>query len=241
MNEHLESQQADIPSQDMGLIRRIIGVFLSPSTTFAAVRERPAWVTPSIILLVIVLGMTVLMKPVIQKEQMVKAVQKMEERGLSQEQIDQAISKSQKVMNYTMYPAAVIFTFLNFLIGAAIWLFVVKTILGADAKYSQMIGVNVYRYFIPILGGAVKLPIILAKQTLNVHFSAAIFLSDAMKETFIYKLLAQVEVFNIWSIAVLCIGIAVVAKVDVKRVWPWVVLIYVLWYVVSIGLGTMFS
>ncbi len=239
MSEHVEPQNEVSVSQDMGLVKRIIGVFLSPSATFAAVRQRPNWLVPAIIIVLISLGQVHLMKPVIQKEQQTRIIEKMEEKGVPQEQIDNTLEKSMKAMNYTIYPTVVIVTFINFLIGAAIWFFVGRTILGADVKYAQMLGVNVYRYFITTLGGLIKLPIILAKQTLNVHFSLATFLPDAQKETFLYKFLAQVEVFNIWSIAVLCIGIAVVTRTDVKKIWPWVVILFVLWYVVSIGVGSL--
>ena len=133
---------------------------------------------------------------------------------MDQEQIDTAIERSQKVMGVMIYVGPVLFTFLMLAIGALIWMFVSNVILGGQTTFSQLLAVNVYRTFIVLLGSLIKLPIMLSQKTLNVHFSVAAFLPDASKDTLMYKLLAQLEVFNIWSIALLCIGIAIVGNHD---------------------------
>ncbi len=226
---------------EMGLIKRIIGIFTSPGQTFEAVRTKPNWLVPAIVLVVIGLAIMTVIRPVIQKEQMTKQQEMMEKRGMSQDQIDEAIEKGQKIGGIAMYPSAIIFSFLSFVVGAAVWLFLSNTILGGQAKFVQMLAVNVYREFVGTVGFLIKTPIILSKQTMNVHFSIATFLPEASKESFLYKLLAQVELFNIWSIAVLSIGIAVVGRFKVNSVWPWVAIIYLLWYAASSALGGLFG
>ena len=227
-------------NENIGFAKRLVGVFLSPTTTFNAVKKQPNWVVPLIVLLVISLAMTIALNPVIISEQTTKTIEKLEERGMNQEQIDEAVQKSQQFMNVSIYAFAVVGTFVVLLIGSLIWLFVSNTIMGGENKFAQLMGVNVYRYFIPTLGGIIKLPIMLSQKTLNVHFSLAAFMADASKDTFLYKMLMQVEVFNVWSIVVLCLGIAAVGNHNVKKVWPWVVGIYLAWYLITSGLSGLF-
>ena len=180
------------------------------------------------------------MQPVIVTESLQKQQEKMEERGMSQEQIDGIAERTQSWMKYTIMPSAVVVTIVGLLIGALIWLFVGNVILGGSAKFKQLFSINVFRSFIPILGGFIKLPIILNKQTLNVHFSLATFMSDALKDTFLYKALASVELFNIWSIAVLCIGVAVACKIKISKVWPIVVIVYAIYFIGQAALSSLF-
>jgi hypothetical protein len=83
------------------------------------------------------------------------------------------------------------------------------------------------------LGSIIKSPLILAKKTINIHFSIATFLPASSSDTFIYKLLSKVEIFNIWGIVVLCIGIAIIGRFNIKKVWPIVVGLYTAWYIIT--------
>ncbi len=228
-------------SQDMNLISRIINVFLAPSKTFQAVNEKPKWAVPLIISLLLTFGAMWLLTPVIMNEGKSAMEDKMLERGMTSDQIDRAVEQAQKIQKITIAPTTLVAGLVVTFIMAAIWLFISNTILGGAAQYTQMLGVVVYAGFIGLLGFLVKLPIMLSQQTMNVHFSLATFMSDTAKDTFLYKLLANIEVFNVWTIAVYAIGIAIVANLKVKNVWPWVLILTVLYWVAAAGLGSAFG
>ena len=118
---------------EMGFIKRIVGIFTSPGQTFEAVRTKPNWLAPTILIIVIALGSVAILGPVLKKEQMTRQQEMMEKRGMSQDQIDMAVEQGQKWMGYTLYPSVVIWTLISFLVGAAVWLFVSNTILGGQA------------------------------------------------------------------------------------------------------------
>ena len=239
MNETELTENAQSPQ--MGLLSRIVGVFTSPGRTAEAIGAKPNWLVPAIIIILLMLLFTYLAKPVIIQETVTRVQQMMESKGAAQDQIDTVLNRIQTSMGLRMFVGVMVTTALGIFIWAAIWLFISNIVLGAQASYAQMLGVNVYRYFITTIGLLIKLPIMLSKQTMNVHFSLATFLPDDQKTTFLYKMLMQVELFNIWAIVVLSIGIAVVSKLDTKKVWPWVVLVYVVWYVAQAALGSMFG
>ncbi len=229
------------PEGNVTMVQRIINVFTNPSVAFKAVKEKPRWVLPVIIVLVLTLIMMIFLNPIIVKEQKERTITAMEDRGMRQEQIDTALEQSQKFMKYFSLPLAIIGTLVSLLISAAVWMFVSKTILGGSSLYSQMLEVSAYSSLITSLGGFIKLPIMLQKETINVHFSLATFMPDSAKDTFMYKFLVNTDLFNIWSIVVLCIGIAVVSGLKVKKVWPVVVAIMVIWYLATAALGKVFG
>lgn len=237
MEEHVSATQ----NNSMGLIARIIGIFTSPGKTFLDIEARPAWLVPGIIILVLTLLFIFLADSVIIKESLEQQQIAMEKRGMTQEQIDEAAQRTAGFMKISIYGGAVVVTFISYFLWAAVLLFISNTILGGQAKYAQLLAVNVYRYFILMLGGFIKLPIILSKQTMNIHFSLATFMPDEQKTTFLYKLLAQIEFFNIWAVAVIAIGVGVMSRAGTKKSWPWVALVFVLWWVIQAGLGSMFG
>ena len=238
-----QTNQTSTPAQegDLNIVQRIINVFTNPSTTFKAVKARPSWLVPVIIVLALTLVITILLKPVILQEQRTRTIESMENRGMSQEQIEQALKQSGTIMKYAFFPSALIGVLISVLISAGVWLFVSNTLLGGTARYPHMLEVSAYSSIITSLGGIIKLPIMLQKETLNVHFSLATFISDSAKNTLLYKFLANTDLFNIWSIIVLCIGIAVVGGLKVKKVWPIVVILLVIWYIATAALGKLFG
>ncbi|RLD12292.1 hypothetical protein DRI50_09270 [candidate division KSB1 bacterium] len=225
----------------MNLIARIINVFVAPSKTFQAVSHKPKWAWPLIISLLLTFAAMWVLTPVVITDSKSTMEEKMLERGMSQDQVDNAVAQAAKYQKYSIAPTTFVAGLIMTFILAGIWLFVGNTVLGGSAKFAQMMGVIVYSGFIGLLGLLIKMPIMLSQQTMNVHFSLATFMADASKDTFLYKLLANVEIFNIWTIAVYAIGIAIVAKLKVKSVWPWVLILTVLYWAAAAGLGSAFG
>ncbi|MBN1561803.1 YIP1 family protein [candidate division KSB1 bacterium] len=241
MSHIAASPTSEDAKKNMNIFDRIWNVFVAPASTFKAVRENPKWVLPFIITLLITAGVMYFLTPVVIDEGRDKMIEQMEKRGVPDDQMERAIEQGTKMQKYTIAPMAAIGGAVVTLIIAAIWLFVSNVLVGGAARYAQLLGVVVYAGFIGILGFLIKLPIMLSQQTMNVHFSLATLMSDASKETFLYKMLANVELFNLWTIAVTSIGIAIIAGVKTKKVWPWVVLINVLYWVIAAAVGGAFG
>lgn len=237
MNEM--SRVSQTPQKDMNVLARIWNVFFSPVSTFKAVRVNPKWVTPFIISLVISAVATYFLTPVIMEESREKIFDSMQERGASDEQIESTVERTEKFQKYSIVPSAIIVGAILTFVLAGIWLFVTNVLAGGAATYAQVLGASIYAGFIGVLGFLIKMPIILSQRTMNVHFSFATFMSEASQDTFLYKLLAKIDLFTVWGMLVLGIGLAVVGGLKPKKVLPWVVLLYVLYWVVSIALSNL--
>jgi len=241
MNEETTSAQEDQPQQakQSGPIGRMIGVIFSPQLTFQNIARKPDWLVPFLLVIIVAGIMGYLMQPLILQQNRQVQQEKLEERGMSQEEIDQVLERS-SFIKYIIVPAGVVATAANLVITALIWLFIGNIILSSETDFKHVFSVSVYRSIIPVLGGLIKLPIILSKESLNVHFSPAIMMSDELKDTFLYKLLASLDLFNIWMIVVLCIGLAAVYKFKVNKVWPVVVILYAIYYLGAAAASSIF-
>ncbi len=219
----------------MEFISRFFNVFVSPRETFEAVRERPGWVVPFIIIILVTAGTTYFMTPLTVDMQRDLIENRMENMGASDQQIEEALERAEGNQIAGVVGGAVSVAIM-LLIGGLVWLFVGNTILGGEATFAQMMGVNVYRYFIMLVGMLIKLPIMLSQQSINIHFSLAkLFMDEASINTFMYKFLANIELFNLWSIAVLIIGIATVTRTTISKVWPWVAVLFLIYYLAVAG------
>ncbi len=227
-------------TKDMNIFSRIWNVFVAPASTFEAVKKSPKWVVPLILSLLIMGVAMFFLTPIVIEESKDKTAEQLEKRGMTdQTQIDQTLEQSAKVQKVVIAPSAVIAGAIFTFILAALWLFVSNVLAGGSAKYTQVLGVYAYTGFISLLGFLIKFPLIWSQKTMNIHFSPATFLADSSSDTFLYKVLAKLDLFSIWGMVVLGIGLAIVAGLKPKKVIPWVVILYVLWWVGSASLSNM--
>lgn len=226
---------APAPGAKMSIPKRLIGVFTNPTATFEDIKNKPEWIIAALIF-IIILSATMYIQfsdAGIIQEQKDLMMQKMEQRGSTQAQIEVAERMTDK-----MRPFIPIITIIQFFIGliiagSGVWLFVSNVVYGAKARYGHMLAVTSYTSLIVALGSLIKLPIMLSKHTSFVHFSAATFMSDAARNTFLYKfLMYSTDLFTIWIIALLSIGVATVSGAKVNKVWPVVVGINLVFYVI---------
>jgi len=235
MNQEMNAPVASSQAQP-GLIARMLNVFTNPQRTFQALKVKPDWIIPALIV-VVVMGLFGYVQTTHQglvETANEMARQKLEARNMTSEQIDQAMAMSEKFRKFSPLTTAVIPLVLLVFLGSGVWLFVSNTLMGAKASYPQMLAVTSYTLLISALGTLIKLPVMMANNNLFVHFSLATFMPDSARETFIYKfLMSATDLFSIWAMAVLSIGIAVICQLKVNKVWPIVVLVNLIVFAIS--------
>lgn len=224
------------PQPLSGLWARIINVFVNPQKTFQAVKVKPDWLVPVLIFAAVMglFGYIQMTDPGLVQAAKTLTMDKLEGKNLTAEQIDAALAMGDKFRVFTPIQS-VLFPLLMFVvIGAGVWLFIGNTLLGARARYGQMVSVTAYTLLITALGMLIKLPVMLSTSNLFVHFSLATFMPDSSRETFLYKfLMSATDLFSIWAMAVLSIGIAVICDLKINKVWPIVVVVNLLVFALS--------
>lgn len=227
--------------QNMNAMQRIFGVFFSPKNTFQDIDRKPTWVVPVALILAIVVAFTIITMPITMPEQMEKQREKMLERGMGDDQIDQIVASQEKIGKFIGPVGAVISTIIILLIFAGILIFVGNIVLGGKTTFKTMFSVYVHSSLIGMLGMLLSLPLIIQKQTANVHFSLALMLSEDQSKTILYNVLKAFGLFSIWQYVVLAIGFAVIYKFSMKKAGIAMVVLFLIYVGFSVAMAQIFG
>ena len=227
--------------EEPGVVQKIIGIFTSPAKTFASLDVNPAWIVPVVIISIINLIFIFVAGDVILNETLQQQEQAMMERGADPDQIEQTLSATESFMKYFSPVTAIVFPLIFLIIVAGIFMFVGNVILGGSSTFKKVFSVTCWSWLILSLYGLIILPLVVAKQTMQVNFSLATFMSEELRKTFLYQLLAKIDIFYIWWLAVYSIGLAVIYKMKTQKVAVAVAAVYTIYAVVASALAGLFS
>jgi len=226
--------------KEPGVLSKIIGVFISPRKSFESVDRKPNWVAPVVILLLFSLVASFAIMDVAVSERMEEQREKMIERGMSPTDADAALEKGMAIGKIAGYVFAPVGTVVTLLIVAGVLLFAGNVLLGGESTFKKAFAMYSYASLIGVLGFLLKIPLILQKQTMNVHFSLATFLPADQSKRFVYLLLSKVEIFSLWQLAVVCIGMGVIYHFHTKKAATVVVPLWAVYAIGSAAIGSLF-
>jgi hypothetical protein len=119
--------------------------------------------------------------------------------------------------------------------------FVFNVLMGGDSTFRRNFSVYCYSSLIAIPSMIVKFPLIMTKGDLNVQTSLALLLSPDAKDTFLYRVLSSFDIFTVWQVVLVSIGMGVVYKYSTKKAFTAVVILWIVWIFLKSGLGSMFG
>lgn len=233
--------QTEEQVENLSAIQKIIGVFTSPAKTFASLDLNPTWILPLIVIAAINLVFVFTAKDILLQDTLTQQEEKMIERGMDAEQMDQALAATEKFMQFGTPVFAIVMPLLITVIVAAVFLFVGNVLLGGKTSFKKMFSMTAHSWLVPSVGALIILPIVLSKKTMMVTFSLASLLPDSEKTTFLYQLLAKIDIFMIAWIAVFSIGMAVLYKLKTSKAAMAVVGVYAIYAIVASSLTGLFS
>ena len=223
----------------MGILGRLLNVFVAPQSTFEAERQQPKWLVPFIVYMVLMFAWMAIVQPVLVQEQREAMMEQFEKQNIPEEQQQQAMQRAEQWGAIMLWVGPLITQIIMLLIVAAVWLFVSNVLLGGAAKFTHTLSVTAYSWLVVVVGLLIKAPIMLKRETVDVHFSPAAFLTD--NESFIYNLFKQFDLFSIWSFFIVSIGLAVVTQKSTRNVWPWVAIVYLIYFVGAASFQNLFG
>jgi len=222
----------------MSIGTKMIAVFTSPKKAFEAIAEKPDWIAPIIIMVLIGILFTVTVVPsVIMPETIEKTVEQMRDRGLTDAQVEQAMKYMTGAFPIIMGIVAVFFvTPINLLIISGI-LFGVCTLAGGKTRFVQVFSATTYSGLIASLGSIIKGILMYTQHSMHVGTSLALLLSEDMSKTFLYRLLGHFDLFTLWQLGVLIIGFAFLYRWKATKVAGIIFSLWALWVLLSSALG----
>lgn len=234
-------QEERAESYEMNGFQKVIGVFTSPGKTFASLNITPTWILPIIIYIAVSVAFIFFAQKIIIKEAITVQQEKMAERGMTTDEMNNSLAMAEKVMKITIPLAAVAMPIIMIVVISGVFRFVGNVVMGGSATFKKVFSITAHSFLIHVLGALIILPLVLAKGSMQVSFSLAALMSDEAKGTFLYQFLAKIDLFWIWWIAVYSIGLAVIYKMRTQKMATAVVTVYGIYAVVASAISAAFS
>ena len=196
--------------------RNLLGVIRSPGKTISQVMEKKTWVAVFLLILAMSSIATYVIYPITKVEQ-AKLLKNSEFAArMSEEQLENLdkFTPAQRLAG-SLFPVPI--TALTMVI-AAFFIYMFFKIGGAEGSYMNFFSGVVHASVIDmVLAGIVKSLLIISQKSLLVSTSLSLFSQTASFRSFSYLLLSQFDLFSIWYLSALALGIAQYAKISVRK------------------------
>ncbi len=221
----------------------LVNVLFSPTRVFQAAKEKPKWVTPLIIILLFFMIFAFFMTPIAIKTQM--EMLKYSDK-YTQEQRDAMMQNAEMGQKFGqiigVISAPIIWTIIIVVITGLL-LLMGNVIFGGAARFVQILLMVCLSFVTWIISAVVKLPLMITKDTLDIRTSLALLQPSDIKtlESPLYSFLnTYTDVFVIWQIIILIIGVKVMYNFTTGRSAATVLIPTAVLALISVGVGMMF-
>ena len=204
-------------------IGRIIGVFTSPKQTFTSIAEKPSWVAPMLLMMILAVVVGGLLNSKMNWAQYIrhKAEENPRFEQLSEDKKDEAVAGQVKFWAGFSYAVGAVAIPISILIFAGIYLVAFNLMSGAGVRYGQSFAITTHA-FLPAAITSILAMIILPLKTygdVDPENIVATSLKAYLPETAPKPLLAlggSLELFWIWCLVLVAIGFAAANPRKVK-------------------------
>jgi hypothetical protein len=200
-----------------GLITRIFGVLLSPRKTYAEVAARPRSLgVLAVVLLIMATGSAVFFSTEVGRQALIdQQVRAMESFGFkipeeAYQQMEERLSRP--TTPYFSAAGQVVVVPIIMLVIAGIVFAIFNAVLGGDATFRQAFAVVAHSSVIIAVQQLFVFPLDYARESLSSPTNLAVFLPFLDENTFPARLLGGIDLFLIWWMVNLAIGLGVLYK-----------------------------
>ena len=228
----------------LSLPARVLGVLFSPRRTYADVAAHPRWLGVFIVIVALTsaVGTAFLSTEVGRNAVIDQQITQSEAYGrqLNQTQID----RIEQISTYYKYLVP-IFQLLGLIFAAllisGLSFAVFSAALGSDSTFRQTFAVVVHSGVVLIVQSLFSTPLAYARGTLSSATSLAVFAPFLEDRSFAARLLGSVDLFQIWWIMSLAIGLGVLSRKRTAPIATSLVVIYLAIGVVIAAIKTAVS
>lgn len=198
-----------------GLLARAIGVVFSPRATYADVAARPrvlgALVT---VILISAVATFAFLSTEVGRNALVDAqLSRMESIGRQPSDADiERMERFAPFSGYFSIAAIVVGIPVATLVISAVAVAIFTAALGGNATFKQIYAVVAHSWFLPALQSVFVLPLNYVRESLSSSTSLAIFFPMLDDTSYLARLLGIIDLFRIWWIVSLAIGLGVLCK-----------------------------
>ena len=219
----------------------ITDIYFAPSKVFNTIKEKPQWITPFIIVLIVVAATAVVTVSLTRETIVARQEEVFQERGLSEEQIEQA-------KQFTSGPAIVISSAVSALIFTSILLLIFALVtnlfiplFGGESGFKTVFSVICFSALVTVPAAILKIIMIAITKSPYVTTSLALLAPNLAKTSFVYQLLAGFDFFILWEMILVAMGITITNNLIKKNAYTLVFMIWIASVFIGVGLGSIFG
>jgi hypothetical protein len=232
------------PVLPQNVFARAVGVITSPRATYANVALYPRVLAALLIVLSVMLGaQAIFNSTALGHDLMIEEGVRMIERfGIQvSDQVYTAIERQANQGWYRSVISGAVFLTLACAILAGIILAIFNAIMGGEARFKQVFSVVVHSGFVLALQTLFIYPMFYAKQSMASPTSLAVFLPMLDDTSFIGRLLGGIDLFRMWWIVNLSLGVGVLYKRRTSPIITSMLVVYAVVLVIIAAIGAAFS
>ncbi|NOY89371.1 MAG: YIP1 family protein [FCB group bacterium] len=204
----IENTEVQISSSKGLSLKGVIQVLYQPSAFFQQIKKSPKILIPYIVLGI--LAFIFLFSTI----DLVMQVQMNSPQFQQRMQGQELTPQIKQIMKISILGGGVIAMLLTPLIEAALAIFWGNFVLAGKAKFKKLLSVMIYGEIIYALGWMVTMPFMLLKHSALVSFSLAPLVAGQGPESMIYMILSKINLFLIWEIIAVGIGLSIIYGVS---------------------------
>ena len=238
MEETVQTVQPE--ESTMGGLSKVVNIFFEPRKVFESLKIKPTWLVPVIIVAVLGMGFFYYTFPYIMNEQVQNIRDNDRIPEEHKERIIERIREAEHppIRQMAIAPAG---TLISLVIVAAVLFFVFNVLMGGDSGFRRVFSVYCYSSLIAIPAIIVKFPLVMMKGNINVQTSLALLLSPDAKGGFLYSVLSSFDIFTLWQVILVSMGLGVMYKFSTKKALTAVVVLWIIWIFAKSGLSSVFG
>lgn len=198
---------------------RLSGVFFEPGKVFADVAERPKWIAPIVISILIGLVFVYCISTHIGWDQTIRQTFANNPRtaDLPADQRERMIATGSKVASVIGWVGAILGPPLSILIIAGVLTGLFNALLGTELKFAQTFAITAYALLVRAIFSLLLILLMYLKppEEFNLQvspFSPAAYMNRQDTPKWLMSLAGSLDLFTIWAIVLLAIGFSVAAK-----------------------------
>ena len=235
----------------MKYLALFINIFTDPTVSFQELKKSNDWkisFMPLVVLMVLGAIGLLLLKDLyydVQLEQSVKWIENSSQ--IPDDQKEDALNSIYESFENPKPFSVLIMWLTNIFAGpmrvimmTLIVLMIVKFLFGESISYSQLLPFVSYSYLVNVLETVIKIPLMLNKWSIEVYTGLGL-LNIGEKGTFINNLFAGMDLFSMWRIILIGVGMGIFFSKPAK---PFIISIFIYWlFQISISalLGSLFT
>jgi hypothetical protein len=246
MQENNKKEEA-LTKPSMGLFSRIIGVIFSPSRTFSYLNKRPDWLGVLIVIIIFSLCMSLLYAQKTDLKAMTRLQLERSGRAeqMTEAQLDRAADISGKIGRYMMIVGPILGTPIAFLIVAGL-LHLIFSLFQGDTTFKKVFSIVAHSYVPGIFASIIGILLLLTRKVNEIPIeelvksNLSILFVQGETSKFLWNLSQSIDLFSIWAVVLLGIGMAAISKLKQRTSYIIVFSLWIVWVLINAfvrGLG----